>query len=82
MLTARKFFMYPDKCSYWGIWVKCVSRYFELTLRNRAGLGGRETESVLMKENLLSTLGMVVESDKKSQYIVCYTAGWGWGTGY
>lgn len=50
--------------------MKCISRYWELTLRNEDELGGsvgsyRMEESRLFHQDLLSPLVMVAESEER-----------------
>lgn len=40
VLPGKKIFWDPGKCGHWRFWVKCVSRYWDLTLRYKDELGG------------------------------------------
>lgn len=64
MLSGGECFGVSDRCGHWGFCVECASRYWQLTLRNGDGIGGRVEEdhrrerSRVFPEDLLSPLGM------------------------
>lgn len=66
---------------HWRFCVECVSRYWELTLRNVDGLGSRVEEvyrregSRVFPQDLLSSLGMGTESKERPLQVVCYRVG-------
>lgn len=55
---------------HWGFWIKCISRCWELTLRNgdRVGVGAegilRKEESRMFHQDLLNLLGLGAESEE------------------
>lgn len=69
-VCCRKFFWDPDRFGHWGFWIKCISRCWELTLRNgdRVGVGAegilRKEESRMFHQDLLNLLGLGAESEE------------------
>lgn len=80
LFPDRKGFWYHDMCYHSDFHVKCLSRYWELALRNRASLqGGRGSECVHLRDeirvfhqNFLSLVWMGSKSKERSQQKICY----------
>lgn len=68
-------------CSNEGFYLECVSRYWELILRNGDRLeglswrGSPKGEKQPFYQDMLSVLGMGPDSEEKPQQVVCYRTG-------
>lgn len=74
MFPVRKFFTDPDVYGHMGFQVKCVSRYWELTLR-RTDEDHRRKKSRVFYQDILSHLRMGTESEERPQQVVYCRAG-------
>lgn len=77
-----EFFWDLIRYDHWGFHVKCIFRYWELTLRNEHELGACMANGVQWKEenrvfnqDLLDLLGMGADSEERPQLVVCYRPG-------
>ena len=65
-MSVRELFWDPGSCAHCGFWVKCVSEYWKLILRNGPGILRREENKYSSRIYLFGLFEMGTECEERS----------------